>query len=135
MVILMENLMRHSVTIWSKFDQNQVKTRSKSSQNYVKILSKIRSKFGQNTVKIRLKSGQNPLLMSTWFMNVPQRICGRKFVTANEAMMSKTVCSSRSPFNLRFISDHWDFTGMMAEANNPGAGARLAYQLVSCGAK
>ena len=100
---------------------------------------KIRSKLCHNAVKIRSKLFQDPVkipfLMSTWFMNVPQRICGRKFVTANEAMMSKTVCSSRSPFNLRFISDHWDFTGMMAEANNPGAGARLAYQLVSCGAK
>ena len=45
------------------------------------------------------------------------------------------LSGSRSPFNLRFVSDHWENTGAMLEANNPGKGARLAYQLVSCGGK
>lgn len=65
----------------------------------------------------------------------PERICGRQFVTATKGMaaLAKTICSSRAPFSLRFISDHWDFAEGMMEAKDPGKGARLAYELISCG--
>jgi len=65
-----------------------------------------------------------------------ERFCGRKLISvtgATTAMASGTICSSRTPFNLRFISDHWEFTGDKLEANNPGKGARLGYELINCG--
>eukprot|EP00093_Oithona_nana_P004333 04333.XXX_140302_138918_1 [CDS] Oithona nana genome sequencing. len=62
-----------------------------------------------------------------------ERFCGRQLVSNDMDMASKTICSARVPFSLRFVSDHFEFTDMMKEAGNPGVGARLAYELLSCG--
>ena len=43
------------------------------------------------------------------------------------------IPGSRAPFSLRFISDHWEVAEEMGEAKDPGKGARLAYELISCG--
>ena len=64
---------------------------------------------------------------------IGERFCGRQLVSADMAMESKTVCSARTPFSLRFVSDHFEFTEEKKEAGNPGKGARLAYELVNCG--
>merc|ERR1712241_721633 len=62
-----------------------------------------------------------------------ERFCGRQLVSNDMDMASKTICSARVPFSLRFVTDHFEFTDMMKEAGNPGVGARLAYELVNCG--
>ena len=36
---------------------------------------------------------------------------------------------SRAPFNIRFVSDHYEFAG---EAARPGVGAKLNYILKPC---
>jgi len=86
-----------------------------------------------------------------------QRICGRSKGLVTLTMgASATVCSksdikaffwlawklhwvfflnyqgNRQPFSIRFISDHWENAGMMAEISKPGNGFRLTYILQPC---
>ena len=53
----------------------------------------------------------------------------------NISLKSQFFLASRTPFSVRFLSDHWEYaTDAMHEAVKPGKGIRLAYSLENCGA-
>ena len=59
-------------------------------------------------------------------MRKGERICGRSvgLGTMSSSAASKTVCSQRQPFSVRFVSDQYEFEN---EAKKLDTGFRLMY--------
>ena len=56
------------------------------------------------------------------------RLCGRSMGLGSMSNAASTVCSDRTPFNVRFLSDNFEFTnGMEVKAGMLNTGFRLAY--------
>ena len=58
-------------------------------------------------------------------------LCIGRFILNGIVYATFNITGSQTPFNLRFVSDRFEFVDSM-ESKKPGVGAKLNYELLPC---